>query len=389
LLDLSSPDFRRNPFPTYDVARAIAPVVRDPDSGPWLLFDYASVRQALTDSECFSSSMTAAGRSNPDWMIFLDPPRHGKLRGLISKAFTPKAIAELEPRIRALSSQLLDAVANERCMDLVSDYATPLPMMVVAEMIGIPAADWSLFHAWSDGILRLSQTVVVADAGAVAAYMAVKAEMGPYLDAIVADRRDRPKDDLLTRLVQAEVDGERLTEQEIAGFIELLIVAGQETTSNLISNAMICFAEYPEQRARLAAAPGLLNAAIEEVLRYRSPVQWLFRATLRDVTLRGQTIPAGSLVIPIIGAANRDPEVFAEPNRFDIQRAPNPHIAFGHGGHFCIGAPLARLEARIALADLFERLFKWELAGTEPWEPRAALHVHGPVSIAVRFHAQA
>ena len=258
MLDLTSPEFRRNPFPTYDAARAIAPVMRDPGRGHWLLFDYQSVRQALTDHEAFSSDMASAGLPNPEWMIFLDPPRHVKLRGLIAKAFTPQAVAGLEGRIRALSCQLLDAVEGACAMDLVADYTAPLAMMVVAEMIGIPAADWPRFRAWSDGILRLSETVAAPDSGAIAAYAGVQAEMKPYLDAIIADRRDCPRDDLLTRLIQAEVDRERLTEQEIAGFIELLILAGQETTSNLIANAMICFAEHPEQRKLLA-----VRAAVE------------------------------------------------------------------------------------------------------------------------------
>jgi cytochrome P450 len=196
-----------------------------------------------------------------------------------------------------------------------------------------------------------------------------------------------PGDDLLTRLVQAEVDGERLSEQEIIGFVELLIVAGQETTSNLIANAVLCFIENPGELARLQAALELWAKAIEEVLRYRSPVQWVFRATRCDVAMHGQTIPAGKLVLPMIGSANRDPLVFTEPGRFDVAREPNPHIAFGHGIHFCLGAPLARLEASIALPDLVARLKHLEPAGDEPWEPRSALHVLGPTRLRVRFEA--
>jgi cytochrome P450 len=194
-----------------------------------------------------------------------------------------------------------------------------------------------------------------------------------------------PKDDLLSRLVEAEVDGERLSGHEIVGFVELLIIAGQETTSNLIGNAMLCFAEHPDQLARLRERPELMGKAIEEVLRFRSPVQWIFRATKSDVTLHGQTIPAGKLVLPMIGSANRDAEVFAEPNRFDVAREPNPHIAFGHGIHFCLGAPLARLEASIALPDLLARLGDIELASDALWEPRTALHVLGPTSLKIRF----
>ena len=385
MLDFASPEIRRDPFLLYDRLRSTSPVVHDPQSGLWLLLDYASAREALTSHEQFSSSMFQAGRANPDWLIFLDPPRHAKLRSLIGKAFTPRAVADLEPRIRRLSRELLDAVIESGSMELVGDYASPLPMRVVAEMIGIPADEWERFRSWSDGILRLSETVARPDAEAVAAYAAVKAEMGPWVRAILDERRASPQDDLLTRLEQAEVDGERLSEQEIAGVVELLIVAGQETTSNLIANAMVCFAENREQMAKLDASPELLLPAIEEVLRFRSPVQWLFRATLCDVTVHGQTIPAGSLVIPVVGAANRDPEVFPEPNRFDIARSPNPHIAFGHGIHFCMGAPLARLEARIALPDLLSRLGDWELAIPDSWEPRPALHVHGPARLPLQF----
>jgi cytochrome P450 len=387
VIDFASADYRRNPFPVYDQLRAAAPLLRDPRTGLWLLFDYASVRQTLTDAGHFSSSLFRAGRSNPDWLIFLDPPRHAKLRSLIGQAFTPRAVAELESRIRQLSRDLIHAVLPRGAMDLVAEYATPLPMMVVADMVGIPPEEWARFRRWSDGILKLSSTITetATAAEAVAAYAAVKAEMGPWLAALQQERIAQPKDDLLTRLLEAEVDGERLTDHEIAGFVELLIVAGQETSSNLMANALLCFAEHPDQRARLAGSPELLPSAIEEVLRFRSPVQWIFRVTTSEAVLHGQAIPAGEVVIPIVGAANRDPGVFAEPGRFDIARSPNPHLAFGHGGHFCIGAPLARMEARVALQDLFSRLAGLEIANAEPWEPRAALHVHGPTSLEVRF----
>jgi cytochrome P450 len=387
VIDFASPDYRCNPFPTYDRLRAAAPLLHDPATGLWLLFDYAGVREALTDHERFSSSLITAGRSNPDWLIFLDPPRHPKLRGLISQAFTPRAVAELEPRIRQISRDLINGVMEKGSMDLVSEYATPLPMRVVAGMIGMPGDDWAQFRRWSDEILKLSYTLTDRSTGAaaVAAYAAVKAEMGPWLRALLDERIAHPQDDLLTRLMEAEVEGERLNAQEIAGFLELLIVAGQETTSNLIGNAMLCFAENPEALARVTASPQLLASAIEEVLRLRSPVQWIFRVTTRDVTLRGQTIPAGQLVIPMIGSANRDPQVFADPQRFDVERAPNPHLAFGHGIHFCVGAALARLEARIALPDLFTRLRGFACSGD--WEPRAAAHVYGPNRLEVQFEA--
>jgi len=222
---------------------------------------------------------------------------------------------------------------------------------------------------------------------AVAEVKMVTAEIRAYLPELMEQRRARPKDDLLTSLVQAVVDGERLSEREIFGFFQLLLVAGTETTTNLINNAMLCFVENPDQLARLRERPDLLPFAIEEVLRYRSPVQWLFRASTRDVQMQGEVVPAGKLVLPMIGSANRDPGQFRNAACFDVARDPNPHVAFGHGIHFCLGAPLSRLEARIALADLLERLRHFELASTEPWEPRKALHVHGPTRLPIRFEA--
>jgi cytochrome P450 len=254
-------------------------------------------------------------------------------------------------------------------------------------MIGIPLADWPRFKRWSDVILKLSYTRSDgAEAGrARSEFKAVTAEMNDYLAEMIAQRRAAPRDDLLTRLVEAEVDGTRLTQEEILGFFQLLVVGGQETTTNLITNAILCFVEHPDQLARVRAAPDLLPAAIEEVLRYRAPLQWIMRTPRRAVEVHGQVIPAGTLVLPMIGSANRDPRQFPGAGRFDITRAPNAHLAFGHGIHACLGAPLARLEARIALADLLGRLEGFALASAAPWEPRQALHVHGPARLPIRF----
>jgi cytochrome P450 len=201
----------------------------------------------------------------------------------------------------------------------------------------------------------------------------------------LAERRESPKDDLLTRLLHAELDGARLSHAEILGFFQLLLLAGSETTTNLVNNAILCFIENPEQLARLRAAPELLPSAIEEVLRYRSPLQWMFRVTTREVQLHGETIPAGKVMLVMMGSANRDPKQFREPNRFDITRNPNPHIAFGHGIHFCLGAALARLEAKIALTEFLNRIDDFQFASDTPWEPRKGLHVHGPTHLPLRF----
>ncbi len=389
MMDLFSDDMRRNPYPVYDQMRSASPVFHLPPFDLWMIFDFEGVKRALVDHDAFSSDLSnAPGQGNPgEWFIFFDPPRHTKLRALISKAFTPRVVANLEPRIRELSRQLLDEVIERGEMDLAADFAVPLPMRVIAEMLGVPAADWPRYKRWSDVILKLANTFSRDEetARTFDEYGAVTAEMSAFLPDLIAQRRSAHQDDLLTRLVEAEVDGERLTQREILGFVQLLLVGGQETTANLINNAILCFLENPTQLARLRTAPNLLPSAIEEVLRYRSPLQWMPRVARVDVEMHGQVIPARKVVLPMIGSANRDPKQFRDAGRFDITRDPNPHIAFGHGIHACLGAPLARLEARIALADFLERIQGVKLASNEPWEPRKALQVHGPSRLPIRF----
>jgi len=389
VLDLFSDETRRNPYPLYDQLRSSSPVLHlPPPVDLWMIFDYDGVKRALSDHESFSSAVPAP----KDWFLFFDPPRHTKLRTLISGAFTPRVIANLELRIRELSRELLDAAMKAGEVDVALDYAVPLPMKVIAEMIGIPVADWSRFKGWSDGLLKLSYSMRGMEADAEAAkamsgFTAVTAEMNGYLAEMIEQRRTVPKDDLLTRLITAEVDGQRLSHSEILGFFQLLIVGGQETTTNLINNAILCFIDRPDQLAQLRKTPELLPSAIEEVLRFRSPIQWLMRTPKRDTEMHGTMIPAGKLVLPMVGAANRDPKQFHDPDRFDITRHPNLHIAFGHGIHSCLGAALARMESRIALSDLLERMSHFRPASAAPWEPRKALHVHGPSRLPIHFEA--
>jgi cytochrome P450 len=391
MLSPLSDDVRRNPFPMYEQARHASPLLHVPSADAWMIFDYDCVKRALTDHDVFSSSMETAGRRNPDWFIFFDAPRHTVTRALISHAFTPRVVAGLEPRIRELSRELLNRTIEHGEMDLAADFSIPLPLMVIAELLGAPVADRPHFRRWSDAMLKLSYTLNGGPAADDASreYADAAAEMRTYLMDVLARRRSAPREDLLSRLLQAEIDGARLTDEEILGVFQLLLLAGHETTTNLLNNAFLCLVDHPAQLARVQAAPVLLPGLIEEVLRYRSPVQWMFRATRRDVEMHGQTIPAGNLVLPVIGAANRDPAQFPDPDRFDIGRTPNPHIAFGHGVHFCLGAALSRLEARIALADLLQHLKDFALASDQPWEPRKALHVLGPSALPVRFAAAA
>jgi cytochrome P450 len=387
MLDFLSDELRRDPYPLFTQARSAFPVLHEPGSDMWMLFDYDSVKRALNDSEVFSSVVETPLGKAPDWLVFSDPPRHSKLRAIVMRAFTPRSIASVEPRVRELSRELLEPVLERGEMDLVADYSAPLPMMVIAELLGIPSSDRQRFMHWAEVIMTLSYTISGGEeaARAMSENAVVKEEMRAYFADLADQRRRAPKDDLLTRLVEAEVDGERLTPGEILGFFQLLLSAGTETTTNLINNALLCLLEHPDQFARLRAEPRLLPSALEEVLRYRTPVQMVFRATKGDVALHGQVIPAGKLVLVMIGSANRDATKFQDADRFDITRDPNPHIAFGHGIHFCLGAALSRLEARVALTDLLEQLKGVQLASSEPWVPRKALNVLGPARLPVRF----
>ena len=377
MIDIFSDEMRRNPFALYDQLRATSPAFKvPPPFDAWMVFDYEGVKRVLNDHETFSSRVPAPRH----WFVFLDPPQHTKLRSLVARAFTPRVVAALEPRIQALTSDLLDAALAKEEMDLAEDFSVPLPMMVIAEMIGIPASDWLRFKRWSDVILKLSYTRSGGPeaAQALAEFSAVTVEMNEYLTGMMAERRAHPGEDLLTRLIEAEVDGEKLSSEEILGFFQLLMVAGQETTTNLINNTVVCLLEHPGELARLRSMPELLPSAIEETLRYRSPIQWMMRTPKRDVELHGKTLSPGALVLPMIGSANRDPKQFPNASVFDITRQPNPHIAFGHGIHACIGAALSRMEARVALSQFLQRVKNFRRTTEEPWAPRQALHVHGP-----------
>ncbi|HYO72996.1 MAG TPA: cytochrome P450 [Archangium sp.] len=387
MMNLFSDEVRRNPHPVYEQLRGRSPVLHEPHADLWMLFDYESVKRALQDHEAFSSIVAPPSAMTSQWLVFTDPPRHSKLRALLLRAFTPRAVASLEPRILALSHELLDRTMARGEMDLAEDFSVPLPLRVIAELLGVPTTDLPHFKRWSDVMMALGYAVAGSEEAARVQreFAEVTQEMRVYVGELAAQRRAAPRDDLLTRLVEAEVDGERLTGDELLGFVQLLLSAGHETTTNLLNNALLCFLEHPEQLARLRAEPALLPSAIEEVLRYRSPVQAMFRVTRSEISLHGQVIPPGKMVLAMIGSANRDPRKFQDPDRFDISREPNPHIAFGHGIHFCIGAPLSRREARVGLSVLLDRMRDVALASDAPWEPRRAIHVHGPARLPIRF----
>jgi cytochrome P450 len=372
------------PFPWYRRMRAEAPVSYDAERGSWNVFRFDDVKRVLSEYASFSSNFSgASGRSDQPLgssLISTDPPRHRQLRSLVTQAFTPRAVQQLAPRIAALVDELLAGVAQRGSMDIIDDFAYPLPVIVIAELLGIPARDRAQFKAWSDAIVTGS---VDTSSGS----GTVQQEMGRYFLQLLAQRRREPRDDLISGLLAAEIDGVRLSEVELLGFCVLLLIAGNETTTNLIGNAVLCFHEQPDLQGQLLADPELLAPTIEEVLRYRSPVQSMFRRAARDVELGGQLIRRGQPVVAWIGSANRDESQFAQADRFLATRAPNQHLAFGHGVHFCLGAPLARLEARLALAALVRRLPELRRANDDPLEPMASTIVYGVQHLPVTFQA--
>jgi pimeloyl-[acyl-carrier protein] synthase len=364
--------FRDNPYPVYKHLQATAPVQWNDVLGAWTLARYADVAQVLGDQHFSVDRMRGAdglGGTIARSMLVSDPPDHTRLRNLVQKAFTPRMVEQLRPRIMAIVDDLLDrALEDGRDIEVIADLAYPLPVFVIAELLGVPAEDRETFRDWSAALAASLDPLLTETAVARAA--AAREALHAYLRGIIAERRREPRLDLISALVAVEEPtlerggrGDVLSEPELVVMCSLLLIAGHETTVNLIGNGLQALASHPAAYAQLRDNPALIVSAVEELLRFDSPVQLTARMATQPFEIGDQHIVAGDWILPLLGAANHDPLQFANPETLKLDRNPNPHLAFGRGIHFCLGAPLARLEGQIAIGSLVRRCSKLELAG--------------------------
>ncbi len=389
-VDIASPSFKANPYPFFARLRAEAPVHRvslPAKQVAWLVTRYDDVTALLKDDRFIKEKRRVLSReqaARQPWipgflkpmerhMLDLDPPDHTRLRGLVHKAFTPGLIENLRGRVQSLTDELLDAATSQGQMDLIRDYALPLPTTIIADMLGVPAPDRQKFQRWSSAIV----TAVPTTWGLLRVMPSLVSFMG-YLRKLIRIRRADPGNDLTSALVQAREAGDQLSEDELIGMISLLLIAGHETTVNLIGNGMLALMEHPDSMEQPRNDPTLIKSAVEELLRFDGPLETATeRFASEDVTIHGITIPRGEMVFAVLASANRDERQFERPNELDLAREPNRHVAFGLGMHYCLGAPLARLEGQIAINTLLRRIPELKLAVPVKalrWRPGLVLH---------------
>jgi len=372
-----APQTYRNPYPRYALLRAKDPVHWSPLMDSWVLSRYEDVDTVLRDHKRFSSDArnrrsarrrqrqsVVASPSEPPSMLFSDPPDHTRLRALVNKAFIPQAIEALKSRIRAIAEELLDQVQDPAGFDVIETIAYPLPVIVMAELLGVPTRDRVQFKVWSDQRARLLEPTITASEIQVA--IQAGREFDAYFMDVINARRKEPRDDLISTLVAVEEAGDKLTQGELLVMLRLLLIAGNETTTNLIGNGLLALLRHPDQLQALRDDPGRMPAAVEELVRYDGPVQVDGRTAMEDMEIKGRHIQKGQSIVVLIGSANHDPDVFRNPERLDITRKEASHIAFGRGIHHCLGAPLARLEGRIAFEAILERFADIRLLTDHP-----------------------
>ncbi|MFZ0547970.1 MAG: cytochrome P450 [Candidatus Promineifilaceae bacterium] len=369
--DVRDPQFRADPYPFYELLQANVPVFYWEEWGVWFLTRYEDCNNLLRDNRLgrgemsgFPDAERALWEMMANWMLVQDPPDHTRLRGLVHKAFTPRIVEQMRDDIQTITDGLLDEVQDNGRMDIIADLAYPLPVTVIARMFDVPEKDYKLFHGWSNALgrtLDFTDNPDVYSAGTKAAE-----EFIAYLRDLVAERRKNLGKDLLSALIQAREAGDSLTEDELFATCTLLLTAGHETTINLIGNGTLALLRHPDQMARLKENPGLMKTAVEELLRYDSPVQATARIVYEDVEVGDLTLTPRAQVNFMLGAANRDPARFENPDQLDLGRQPNPHLAFGSGIHYCLGAPLARLEGQIAFTTLLNRMPNLRLETDSP-----------------------
>lgn len=401
-LPLRSRGGLENPFAIYSLLRTVRPVMRMPvreydGPGVWFLTRYDDVHETLRDPR-FSVDRMAAPiirdnierlpafiqqtTQNLRSLLNTDPPDHTRVRKLVNKAFTPRRIAALRGHIEAVVDELLAPVMRDGRMDVIEALAAPLPAIVIAELLGVPPEDHRKFKSWAAQIVAGLGQPTLGDRRSSTAPAITK--LFGYLSEVIAERRKEPRDDLISAMVLAQEENDALSDNELLATSNLLLIAGHETTTNLIGNGLLALLREPDELERLRGDMKLLPTAIEELLRYDGPVQATVRVAREDLEIDGHEIEAGSLLLVGIGAANHDPAVFVEPERLDVGRDPNPHLAFGFGAHFCLGAPLARLEGEIAFRALLERLPHLKLLDDAPqYRPNPVLR--GLVSLPVSF----
>ncbi|AUX20901.1 cytochrome P450 [Sorangium cellulosum] len=391
-MDVLAPQVRANPYPHYAELRRDNPVCQVDPGGMWAVSRYADVLFVLKSPEIFSSQGFKAAWQ-PPWvgynplansMLALDPPEHTRMRALIHRAFGARTVARLEPRVRAVAEELADGLAGGE-VDFIDALAMPLPAFVIGEVLGLDGGLRARFKRWADDILSVTpDPEPPAHAGRIRTTIA---ELTGYLGEVVAARRRAPADDTVSDLIRAELDGQALTDTEIIDFLVLLLLGGLETTTHLLGNALRFLAEHPEMMRRLCAAPDLVPLFVEEALRHDGPSQSVPRLTTREVSLAGVTLPRGAPVLALVASANRDERQFPDPDRFDLHRGSHGGLQFGHGIHFCIGAALARMEARAALEALVARFRRVERGPGEILY-NSTLTVRGPVALPLRFIAR-